>query len=176
MIKPCQSYGIHLCEEDLELVRALANSAGEVILSTFSTFSTFPTCSTFSKLSTLTALSALLLLVLIKIRPFPSLHLLLQRWPSPVSTSSQTSFIHLYESISSGRGKWSECGIFFGALAFRASEQLRKSNRLITVKLQKIEMPHFGLFPRPGEVKPYMTAFLINHMICRFRRMPLSST
>ena len=65
MIKPCQSYGIHLCEEDLELVRALANSAGEVILSTFSTFKTF------SKLSTLTALSALLLLVLIKIRILP---------------------------------------------------------------------------------------------------------
>ena len=112
MIKPCQSYGIHLCEEDLELVRALANSAGEVILSTFSTFSTFSTCSTFSKLSTLTALSTLLLLVLIKIRPFPSLHLLLQRWPSPVSTSSQTSFIHLYGSISPGRGNWSKYGIF----------------------------------------------------------------
>ena len=106
MIKPCQSYGIHLCEEDLELVRALANSAGEVILSTFSTFKTF------SKLSTLTALSALLLLVLIKIRPFPSLHHMLQRWPSPVSTSSQTSFIHLYGSISPGRGNWSKYGIF----------------------------------------------------------------
>ena len=136
MIKPCQSYGIHLCEEDLELVRALANSAGEVILSTFSTFSTFSSCSTFSKLSTLTALSTLLLLVLIKIRPFPLLHHLLQRWPSPVSTSSQTSFIHLYGSIG---GKWSKWHFFyfFGALAFGASEQLRKSNRLITVELQK---------------------------------------
>ena len=163
MIKPCQSYGIHLCEEDLELVRALANSAGEVILSTFSTFSTFSSCSTFSKLSTLTALSTLLLLVLIKIRPFPLLHHLLQRWPSPVSTSSQTSFIHLYGSISPGRGKWSKCGIFFiffGALAFGASEQLRKSNRLIIVELQKkIKMPHFGLFPRPGEVKPLLNLY-----------------
>ena len=27
-----QSYGIHMCEEDLELVRALANGEGEVVV------------------------------------------------------------------------------------------------------------------------------------------------
>jgi len=29
-VRMCQSYGIHLCEEDLELVRALANCEGEI--------------------------------------------------------------------------------------------------------------------------------------------------
>ena len=35
-----------------------------------------------------------------------------------------------------------------------SSEQLKKSNRLVTAELQK--MPHFDPFPRPVEIDPYV--------------------
>ena len=36
----------------------------------------------------------------------------------------------------------------------KSLENLKKSNRLVKVELQKKKMPHFAHFPRPGESDP----------------------
>ena len=39
----------------------------------------------------------------------------------------------------------------------KSLENLKKSNRLVKVELQKKKMPHFAHFPRPGESDLYVS-------------------